>query len=85
MGTSSTHKGDETMTKPDFKALSPYELYELYCKVADNDALVEDSQSPDWRERLIAGVHYANDRRAAGGLPSDAEWAEAVCDVINIY
>lgn len=72
------------MNRPDFKALDPYALYALYNEVSDNPALVEDAQSPDWRERLIAGVHYANDRRAAGGLPSDAEWAEAICAVINI-
>jgi len=70
------------MSKPDFDELDPRELYELYSEVLRDESVFEDSMSPRWENRLVAGVHYANDaasRVHSRGDEVDYEaWAEMV-------
>lgn len=71
------------MNRPDLNALSPFGIADLFRTVSDD--YPEDSQSPLWQSRLVAGVFYANDRRREGGIKTDKEWADAVRDVVNTY
>jgi len=71
------------MTKPSLSSLSPYEIYALYSSLCED--FLADSCSPNWEARLVSGVEFANDRRAAGANLNDEEWAEVVREVVETY